>query len=107
MSAIVHCSDILPTFIDQMAIEEIKDFLFQQDGTNTHMSHKSMRFSEKTFAERIISKDVCPPPLSPDLNPHDFYLWGASKSVVCRDRPLKLDDFKVAIMAFIRSVSGE
>jgi hypothetical protein len=45
------------------------------------------------------------PSRSPDLNPPDFYLWGAAKSAVCRDRPRTLNELKTAITAYIRNIS--
>jgi hypothetical protein len=42
---------------------------------------------------------------SPDLIPPDFYLWGAAKSEVYRDRPLTLNELKTAITPFIRNIS--
>jgi hypothetical protein len=44
-------------------------------------------------------------PRSPDLTPPDFYLWGAEKSAVYRDRPRTLNELKTAITAYIRNIS--
>jgi hypothetical protein len=45
------------------------------------------------------------PPRSPDLTPPDFYLCGATKSAVYRDRPRTLNELKTAITAYIRNIS--
>jgi len=37
--------------------------------------------------------------------PPDFYLWGAAKSVMYRDRPRTLSELKTAITAYIRNIS--
>ena len=93
-------SDILHAFIGQMTSNEINYLWFQQDGAIAHTSDRSMHLLKEFFGDRIISKDIWPP-LSSDLNPPNFYLWGAAKSAVYRDRPLTLDDLQAAITAFI------
>ena len=35
----------------------------------------------------------------------DFYLWGAAKSAVYRDRPGKLNELKTEITVYIRNIS--
>jgi hypothetical protein len=37
--------------------------------------------------------------------PPDFYLWGAAKSAVYRDRPRTLNALKTAITVYIRNIS--
>jgi hypothetical protein len=56
------------------------------------------------FGERVISRDLWPL-RSPDLTPPDFYLWGAAKSAMYRDRPRTLNELKTAISAYIRNIS--
>jgi hypothetical protein len=60
-----------------------------------------MKFLER---ERAISTKFMAP-RSPDLTPPDFYLWGAAKSAVYRDRPSTLNDLITAITAYIRNIS--
>jgi hypothetical protein len=43
--------------------------------------------------------------LVPDVTPSDFYLWGAAKSGVYRDRPSTLNELKTAIIAYKRNIS--
>jgi hypothetical protein len=45
------------------------------------------------------------PPRSQNLTLPDFYLWGAAKSAVSRDRPRTLNELKTAITAYIRNIS--
>ena len=101
-----YCSDILRAFIGQKTSDEIIYSWFQQNGATAHTSGRSMHLLKEFFGDRIISKDVWPP-RSPDLNPPDFYLWGAAKSAVYRDRSLTLDDLQAAIIAFIQNISSE
>jgi hypothetical protein len=49
---------------------------------------------QKQFAEKF-----------PDLTPPDFYLWGAAKSAVYRDRPRTFNELKTAITAYTRNIS--
>jgi hypothetical protein len=48
---------------------------FQEDGATAHTSRVSMTLLRDMFGDRIISKNVFPPPL-PDLVPPDYYMWG-------------------------------
>jgi hypothetical protein len=63
-----------------------------------------MKLLNEIFGERVVSRHVWPP-RSPVLTPPHFYLWGAAKSAVYRDRPRMLNELKTAITAFIRNVS--
>jgi hypothetical protein len=63
-----------------------------------------MKLLNEIFGERVISRNVWPL-RSPDLTPPDFYLCGAAKSAVYRDRSRTLSELKTAITAYIRIVS--
>jgi hypothetical protein len=63
-----------------------------------------MKLLNEIFGERVISRNL-QPPRSLVLTPPDFYLWGAAKSAVYRDRPRKLNELRTAITAFIRNIS--
>jgi hypothetical protein len=63
-----------------------------------------MKLLNEIFGERVISRNLWPLH-SPDFTPPDFYLWGAAKSAVYRDRPRMLHELKTAITAFIRNIS--
>ena len=101
-----YCSDILHAFIGQMTSDEINYSWFKQDGATAHTFGRSINLLKEFFGDRIIWKDVWPS-RSPGLNPPDFYLWEAAKSVVYRDRPRTLDDLKAVMTAFIQSISSE
>jgi hypothetical protein len=92
-----YCS-ILDDFIGLLEEHEISYSLFQQNGATAHRADNSMKFLTEIFGERVISRNVWPP-RSPDLTPPDFYLWGAAKSAVYRDRPRTLTELKPAILA--------
>jgi hypothetical protein len=63
-----------------------------------------MKLLNEFFGERVISRNLWPP-RSPDLTPPDFYLWGAAKSAVHRDRPRTLNELKTAITVYVRNIS--
>jgi hypothetical protein len=50
----------------------------------------SMKLLNEIFGECVIFRNLWPP-RSPDLTPPDFYLWGAAKSAVYRDRSSMLN----------------
>jgi hypothetical protein len=52
-----------------------------QDNAIAHTANNSMVAVQKAFDERIKSQGFWPP-LSPDLNPCDFYLWSTLKEKV-------------------------
>jgi uncharacterized protein (DUF1800 family) len=78
-------------------------YWFQQDGATAHTANNSTKLLNEIFSELLISRNLWPPP-SPDRTPPDFYLWGAAKSAVYRDRPHTLNELKTAITAYIRNI---
>ena len=62
-----------------------------------------MALLEDVFADRIISKTIWPP-ISPDLLPPHFFLWGAMKNSVYSNNPHKIGRLKIAIQEYIRNV---
>jgi len=54
---------------------------FQQDGTTAHTSRHSLSLLREMFPGHVVSLrcDIGWPPLLPDLNPCDFFLWGYLK----------------------------
>jgi hypothetical protein len=95
---------MLHNFISLLEEDEITYSWLQQDGAIVHTANNSMKLLNEIFGERVISRNVWPPP-SPDFTPPDFYLWGAAKSAVYRDRPRTLNELYTAITAYIRNIS--
>jgi hypothetical protein len=98
-----YCST-LHDFIGLLEEDEITYSWFQQDGATAHTANNSMKLLNEIFGEHVISRNLWPP-RSPDLTPPGFYLWGAAKSAVYRDRPRTLNELKAAITAYIRNTS--
>jgi hypothetical protein len=62
-----------------------------------------MALLDDMFADRIISKTICPP-RSLDLSPPDFFLWGALKNSMYLNSPYTIDELKMAITEYIWNV---
>ena len=69
-------SSVLHDFIGLLEEDEITYSWFQQDGATAHTANNSMKLLNEIFGERVISRNFCGPPCSPDLTPPEFYLWG-------------------------------
>jgi len=98
-----YCTAILQPFVNQLSEFERQNGYFQQDGATAHTSNQSMRFLSDVFDDRIISKGIWPP-RSPDLSPPDFYVWGAAKANVYKDRPQSIQDLRMAITNYVSSI---
>jgi hypothetical protein len=97
------CSMLLD-FIGLLEEYEITYSWFQKDGANAHTANNSMKLLNEIFGAHVISRNLWPL-RSSDLTPPDFYLWGAAKSAVYRDRPRTRNELKTAITAYIRNIS--
>lgn len=82
---------------------------FQQDGATPHTSHNSLDLLKKIFGPRVISFRTTHEwaPHSPDLNPLDFWFWGASKGEVYANKPTTLNELKDNIEAYTANVTAE
>ena len=56
----------------------------------------------KFFKDRIISKNLWPP-ISPDLTPADYFLWGLLKGKVYKNTPRTIEQLKDAIRQEIQT----
>ena len=75
---------------------DINDMWFQQDGATSHTARVTIDLLKGKFGERVTSRNgpVEWPPLSCDLTPLDFFLWGHIKSLVYANKPATVDDLK-------------
>ncbi|EZA57999.1 hypothetical protein X777_02007 [Ooceraea biroi] len=58
---------------------------FMHDGAPPHFGRQVRAFLQRVFGTRWIGRNPAPhlwPARSPDLNPLDFYFWGALKAIV-------------------------
>jgi hypothetical protein len=63
-----------------------------------------MKLLNEIFGEHVIFRNLWPLRWL-DITSPDFYLWGAAKSAVYRDRPRTLNELKPAVTACIRNIS--
>ena len=61
----------------------MEDMWWQQDGATSHTVNVSINLLETKFGERVILRNgpVGWPPVSCDLTPLDYFLWGYAKSM--------------------------
>lgn len=90
----------------------VTDFWFQQDGAPPHRTSDVKQSIRWTFEDRVIGlgfetddgSEIAWPPYSPDLNPPDYYLWGATKDHVYQQAPRNLGELKKTIENYIRNI---
>ena len=64
-----------------------RSLYFMHDGAPAHLTLAVRDYLPRMFGARWIARDPAPhlwPPRSPDLNPLDFFMWGAVKDSVYR-----------------------
>lgn len=83
--------------------------VFQQDGAAPHTARDVLAWLQTRFPAGVISlrTDRPWPARSPDLNPLDFYLWGALKEEIKTADLSTLDTMKIAIRNAIRSINRQ
>ena len=88
---------------------DINDMWFQQDGASSLTARVTINLLKGKFGEPVISRNgpVEWPPLSCDLTPLDFFVWGHIKSLVYAIKPATLDDLKHSIQREIANVPVE
>ncbi|GFW90781.1 transposable element Tcb2 transposase [Trichonephila clavipes] len=79
---------------------------FQQDGATCHTARTTIDLLKDTFGDRLISRfgPVNWPPISCDLSPLDYFLWGYVKSWVYADKPQTLDHLEDNIRRVIADI---
>ena len=82
---------------------------FQQDGATPHTAHTTMAHLCTFFENRIwsLQAELEWSPHSPDLAPFDFFLWGAAKAEVYKEKPCSLRQLKQAVESFSQSVTTD
>ena len=80
---------------------------FQQDGAPPHTAHALIEFLNELFPGRLIAlgSQYEWAPHSPDLNPLDFWLWGATKDEVYKSRPETLEQLKQKVTDYVKQIS--
>ena len=88
---------------------QLKVVWFMQDGAPPHTAHDTIAHLHDLFNNRLISLGTVHEwaPHSPDLNPLDFWLWGAAKGSVYADKPATLTQLKRNVAGYMERVSHE
>ena len=70
----------LPELLNVIPVERQRNMIFMQDGVRNWLDRNYPR----CWIGRL--GPIAWPPRSPDLTPMDFFLWGASKEIVYKER---------------------
>ncbi|CAH1991124.1 unnamed protein product [Acanthoscelides obtectus] len=93
-------------FLPQLEGMDMDDVYFQQDGATCHTTNVNIHRLQSSFGDRVISRrgNVPWPPISCDLTPLDFFLWGYLKRKVYVNKPATLQELKNNIIAEINAI---
>ena len=74
-----------------------EDFVFHQDGAPAHTAGRVQAYLQQHCADFIAKSQW--PPNSPDINPLDFYVWGAMlhRYNQLRSKPENVEQLKAAL----------
>lgn len=108
----------LPTYLQDVPLQERRDIWFHQDGAAPHNARIISDYLNAVFRNQWIANagPIRWPARSPDLNPLDYFLWGYLKNFVYETQPLDAEDLKNRIRngfnsirrnILLRTVNGE
>uniref|UniRef100_A0A8C4Q5Y6 DUF4817 domain-containing protein n=1 Tax=Eptatretus burgeri TaxID=7764 RepID=A0A8C4Q5Y6_EPTBU len=82
---------------------------FMQDGAPLHTAGDTITFLWQLFRNELVSLGTIHEwaPHSPDLNPLDYWFWGAAKGSVYANHLATLDDLKQDVSKSLQAVSHE
>lgn len=86
----------------------LRSAVFMQDGAPPHIGKQVKKFLVTRFSPtKVISRnfDIPWPARSPDLNPCDFWLWGALKDAVYQTTPTTMDELKMRIVEAANNIT--
>lgn len=74
----------LPSLLEDVPLNIYREMWFQQDGCPAHYARSVRQYLDEEFPGRWIGRSgpISWPARSPDLNPLDFFYWGAVKEKV-------------------------
>ncbi len=75
----------------------VGNWIWTQDGAPCHMSKATQRYLERRLESEGFWSKECWPPNSPNLNPLDFYVWGAVESKACATYHSSVDALKASV----------
>ena len=80
----------------KLSQNQMKNIWFMQDGAKPHTANATLNHLKSIFGRRLIGlgTDFKWAPHSPNLNPLDFFFWGALKNQVYTGKPASLDEIR-------------
>ena len=80
-----------------------------EDSASPHTACDTITFLQQLFRNRLVALGTTHDwaPHSPDLNPLDYWFWGAAKGSVYTNRPATLDDLKQEVSDYLQTVPHE
>ena len=98
INADYYLTNLLPNLIDDCELLMNDKFIFQQDGAPAHTARRTQEWLSLECPD-FIDKDEWPPN-SPDLNPLDFYVWGAMLQMYQKftPKPTSKDELKAVLV---------
>ncbi|GFU69662.1 putative transposase [Trichonephila clavipes] len=93
-------------FIPELNNHDVQELWFQQDGATCHTARATIDLLKDTFGDHLLSRfgPVNWSPISCDLTPLDYFLWGYVKSLVYADKPQTLDHLEDNIRRVIADI---
>ena len=97
INSVYYCDSVLENgLLPDIRHISNNDFLFQQDGAPAHRSRHTIAYLHSHVPEFIKPENW--PPNSPDLNPVDFSVWGASQEKVYRQEIRDIHHLKQVLL---------
>ncbi|GFV34097.1 transposable element Tc3 transposase [Trichonephila clavipes] len=93
-------------FITELNNRDDQELWFQQDAATYNTARATIDLLKDTFDDYLIARfePVNWPPISCDLTPLDYFLWGYVKSLVYADKPQTLDHLEDNIRRVIANI---
>lgn len=88
INALQYQEVILRPMLEELVAVE-QDFVFQQDGAPAHTARSTIEFLEESENCPEFIEPALWPPCSPDLNPLDYFVWGALEQSIYRGEPVR------------------
>ena len=105
--------DVIAKFYDDLSATQLEGqhrmAWFMQDGAPPHTAQETIAYLRGLFNTRVLAFDTNQEwsPHNPDLNPLDFWLWGAAKQSIFAEKSRCLDDIKQNVAHYIQQVSPQ